>query len=295
MASKLKIMVLAFAATLSFATTNVFADDPILGRWRWFDGHIRIFLPGGQGKDLKGQLGYITWTRNNPYETPAKYTIRYKGAKFSDHLTLKAGNTFLDGQNNFNLHVTASRIPDEVQPVTTPASPIPSETPAKSYIDVLADYGASTFTATILSPLDQPIPNCKEAIATLRENLLDEQAKKPAASVDAYRAAWRLCNAWIEAEVERDKMVASFGQAAPATIDTQHGKKTVLNPQDYLMYLRELDDARKKQRADSQSHKWYFGARKNEWSLRCASLREALDKDYAQVRGLLRQGEDAPK
>lgn len=111
--------------------------DPIEGKWRFFNNAIRVFNPDGTSTNEAGQRD-ATWkcTESAP-GVPRKYVITY-GKQFMDTLTLTKGDSFLDGHNNFQTHVTAGRIGDAAKPAQVPPLQI-KKAPAPAAAGAAAD------------------------------------------------------------------------------------------------------------------------------------------------------------
>ena len=168
---------------------------------------------------------------------------------------------------------------------TTAAHSIPAKAP-ETRIEELIER-KNTIVEDIFGPLDNPVPtSIREFLADLRENLLDEAAKKPAASSSAYDLGVRFCNGLISAYDERELMAARLRNNTPSNAA---GKpSTMRNHPNWVDYERERAEAR----AATHDNKLETAFAKNtklQWSQRSEQLRKALDASYAQFRQAARQ------
>ena len=79
--------------------------DPIIGRWRFFNGSLRIFNADGTSIDQNGQPA--VWRCENPTQRPRRYEIVYEGGRFTDHLTMKEDGSFMEGRGINGIRVRA--------------------------------------------------------------------------------------------------------------------------------------------------------------------------------------------
>lgn len=116
--------------------------------------------------------------------------------------------------------------------------------PKKTALDQIMETGP-TITSSVITPLgDKHLKETSANITTLREKLLDEGAKSPAASPETYQAAAALCDAWLSAMDDRHNIwVAS---AKTHAMNKADAKET-----DFF------DDAEKKQWLDHAA-KWHI-------------------------------------
>ncbi|MEO6787433.1 MAG: hypothetical protein ABI318_14980 [Chthoniobacteraceae bacterium] len=106
--------------------------DPILGQWRFFNNSTQLFRPDGTSTNEKGEKDAVWRCTESAPGAPRKYVVTYGSGKFVDTLTLKNGDTFLDGHNNFRFHVTANRIGGVAaakQAAPAPPPPMPPANP----------------------------------------------------------------------------------------------------------------------------------------------------------------------
>ncbi|HWB59006.1 MAG TPA: hypothetical protein VG733_05920, partial [Chthoniobacteraceae bacterium] len=162
-----------------------------------------------------------------------------------------------------------------------------------SAIDTIAETGPAT-TGSVLVPLDtkQP-PSVRADITALREKLLDEAAKTPASSPDTYKVAVALCDSWLAALDERDKIVAaqSNTQQPMGTADMDSSK--AVHP-GYYELKKEQQEANKKKQDDKKENAFFSDAQKQQWQQRCALWQKQLDQLYAQMGDLRRKASQTP-
>jgi len=139
----------------------------------------------------------------------------------------------------------------------------------------------------IFGPIDRPVPiSMREYIADLRENLLDEGAKSPVASSNAYELGARFCNGLISSFDEREIMAARLrNNAASGAAGKPVATK---NRPSWKDYLRERDEAA----VSTRNNKLETAFAKNnklQWVQRAEQLRKSLDANYAQFRQAARE------
>jgi len=157
---------------------------------------------------------------------------------------------------------------------------------AESRIEELIER-KNTIVEDIFGPLNNPVPaSIREYLADLRENLLDEAAKKPVASSNTYDFGVRFCNGLISAYDERQLMVARLRNNSPSNAA---GKPiTMKDHPNWADYERERREAR----AATHDNKLETAFARNtrlQWAQRSEQLRKALDAFYAQFRQAARQ------
>jgi len=162
-----------------------------------------------------------------------------------------------------------------------------------------------------LAPLDQKVPEgIRQNLVVLREDLLDEQAKAPAASAATYKLGQELCNKLVETLNERDQARVRAGYTAAQanankgeiTNQALEARRTAAVPSGrrtsgsmaWPTYFREVD-----QREELRRQKQNGAALENqrpilEWADRGAQIRKVLDAVYAQYREAARRP-PAPK
>jgi hypothetical protein len=165
----------------------------------------------------------------------------------------------------------------------------PSQIPS----EILAQQAPNAMEWT-LAPLNEMVPgDIRQNLMLLRENLLDEGAKKPVASAAAYRLGEALCNDLIDTLNERDKALIRAGYTAAqaqANIEvTNQALEARRRFTNWPTYRREKD-----QREELRKEKESGAALANqrpllEWADRTAQIRRAVNALYAQYREALRQ------
>jgi hypothetical protein len=183
--------------------------------------------------------------------------------------------------------------------ITGPSIPAPA-IQVQSLLETLS-LQAPNASAWVLAPLDAAgPPNIRQNLTCLREDLLDEFAKKPKAGADAYKTGKQLCDTMVAALDERDRTLASAGfRAVEANARTGVTSQALEARRNYQMswpqFARE-NAQRAELKAQAINSAAVLAERpKLEWSQRTDQIRPALDTLYKQFRAALRQGEPARK
>jgi hypothetical protein len=145
-----------------------------------------------------------------------------------------------------------------------------------------------------LSPLNRTIPpEIRKNLMILREDLLDEGAKKPVASNAAYKVGQALCNELLAMLDERDRALIRAGytaaQANANVVVRSQALEARRSRMDWPTYQREKDqreEIRKEKESSATLAKQRPAA---EWSERGIQLRKAVDDLYARFREEIRQ------
>jgi len=190
----------------------------------------------------------------------------------------------------------AAQQPTFTANLTTPSA-VPVD-PNQPLLETLSQQ-APNASAWVLAPLDAGVPpDIRQNVTYLREDLLDEAAKKPKASVEAYKVGEQLCNTMIAALDERDRTLARAGfRAVEAQARTGVTSQALEARRNYKMSWPQF--AREEsQRAELKSQAINSAAvmaerPKLEWSQRTDKIRPTLDALYKQFRAALRQSEPA--
>ena len=161
-------------------------------------------------------------------------------------------------------------------------------------IEILKDQAPNAMEWA-LAPLDQTVPgNIRQNLTFLREDLLDEGAKKPGASPAAYTLGSQLCNTLLGILEERTQTQIRAGfRAVEANARTGITSEALEARRDYKMSWPQF--ARENaQRAELKSQAVNNAAvmaerPKVDWAARTVPLRKSLDALYAQFRNALRQ------
>jgi hypothetical protein len=171
--------------------------------------------------------------------------------------------------------------------------------------EVLAKEGPNAIEWA-LAPLDRTVPgDIRQNLTLLREDLLDEAAKKPAAGAAAYKLGEQFCNDLIETLNERDQARVRAGYTAAQakanmgeiTNQALEARRSAAAPSGWRTsgamawptYRREKD-----QREELRKAKENGAALENqrpviEWADRVAQIRRILDALYAQYREAARR------
>jgi hypothetical protein len=182
----------------------------------------------------------------------------------------------------------APTVPKQENPAfaATPAPASASSKPPETRIDELIER-KNVIADDLFGPLNREVPaSIREYLADLRENLLDEGARKPVASKEAYDLGARYCNGLIGAYDEREKMAARLRNNAPGGV-AGVPTTTKVHP-NWIDYLRERDEAAAASHNNTLETSF---AKTNilQWRTRAAELRKTLDTFYVQFRAAARQ------
>jgi len=206
------------------------------------------------------------------------------------------------------VHLRNVRIKDLSSASPATSSPAIAATQGDSNqarIEVLKEQ-APNAVEWVLAPLDRTVPEgIRQNLMVLREDLLDEQAKAPAASAATYKLGQELCNRLVETLNERDQARVRAGYTAAQakanmgeiTNQALEARRTAAVPSGrrtsgsmaWPTYFREVD-----QREELRKQKQNGAALENqrpilEWADRGAQIRKVLDAAYAQFREAARQ------
>jgi serine/threonine protein kinase len=123
-------------------------------------------------------------------------------------------------------------------PVVVPAA-LPSAPPEPERPPLITGFSteAPNLMAWTLAPLEEDVPpDIRQNLTFLREDLIDEGKKKPTASLDAYRAAYYLCEALIAALDERTQARVAAGFRAAQSVANQSNTNSALEARrNYMM------------------------------------------------------------
>ncbi len=192
--------------------------------------------------------------------------------------------------------------PVVVTPAPAPSMPVPpapvpappAAEPALACIDILKAQAPNSMK-WVLAPLDEAVPSdIRQNLTLLREDLVDEGKTKPATSLDAYRAAYYLCQAILAAIDERDRARVAAGYRDAQAAANQTNTNQALNARrNYMMswpqYAREGDQRNELQRQSANRTALASEAQKVAWATQSAKLRLNLDTLYARFREAMRQ------
>jgi hypothetical protein len=173
-------------------------------------------------------------------------------------------------------------------------------------IEILSKQAPNTLEWA-LAPLDRKAPaELRENLTLLREYILDEEAKQPAASADAYKLGEQLCNDLIATLNERDKMLVRAGYTAvqakvnmsEITNQALEARRTTGAPPAWCpaprfstwpTYQREKDQREELRKAKENGAALVNQRPILEWADRSAQIRRIVDALYAQYRQAARQ------
>ena len=175
-------------------------------------------------------------------------------------------------------------------PQTTP----PPATPPTPLIEVFTRE-AQNLIAWALSPLEESVPaELRQKLTFIREDLIDEGKSKPAASINAYREAYYLCESILTALNERDKARAAAGYRAAQTTANQSSSTQALEARrNYMMSWPQYEREQSQRSALTQQNQANTAvataAQKVAWTAQVERLRKTLDARYSAFRAALRQ------
>lgn len=187
-------------------------------------------------------------------------------------------------------------------PSTTPREPAPTPSPpvvqspppaTLSKLDILSKEAVNAINWS-LAPLEDTVPtDIRQNLTLLREDIVDEGKAKPTASIDAYRAAFFLCDAILSALTERDTARVAAGyrnaQAAANQTNTSQALEARRNYQmSWPQYAREQAQRSELQRQTGNQVAVAGEAQKVGWNQRSQALRRNLDTLYAKLRAAMR-------
>lgn len=225
-----------------------------------------------------------------------KYTVKLNGQVVNDY----TGNRALTGyiglqtwKGEGDVRFRNVRI-KELPPAAGPDLANGPSTPARSSIEILSEQTPNALEWA-LAPLDRTTPpDIRRNLMFLRENLLDEAAKAPAASADTYKLGQQLCNALIATLNERDQALVRAGyRASQANANIAVTDQALEARRNFKMswpqYFREKD-----QRDQLRNEKDAAAALARqrpavEWADRGAQIRKTVDALYAQFREAARR------
>jgi len=188
----------------------------------------------------------------------------------------------------------------DAAPAKADSPPAASESPAAApdHLDTLAQQ-APNAVAWVLAPLDAAVPSdIRQNLTYLREALLDEAAKKPAAIPDAYRIGEQLCDTMVSVLDERDRTRAHAGfRAVEAQTRTGISSEALdarrtSSPGKRMNWPRfDREQAQREELKSQAVNKAAVMAErpKLEWSQRSDRIRPTLDAIYKQFREALRK------
>ena len=228
-----------------------------------------------------------------------KYTVKLRDRVVNEFTGSRAVSGFIGLQNwkgEGEVHFRNVRV-KELLSANDFDSGVASSGPAKASetsIEVLSEQAPNALEWA-LAPLDRTTPpDIRKSLTLLRESLLDEEAKKPAASAGAYKLGQELCNSLIAAFNERDKTLVRAGYRSSqaeanmgaVTDQSLEARRRIMN---WPAYFREKD-----QREELRKQKENGAAQAKqrpalEWSDRGAQIRKVVDALYAEFRAAARR------
>jgi hypothetical protein len=228
------------------------------------------------------------------------FTVKLRGQQVIEYTGSHALSGYIGLQTlkgEGEVHFRNVRIKD--LPSTTPVAAIAAGAPVNreaTCIEILSKQAPNALEWA-LAPLDRTTPSdIRQNLTYLREDMLDEAAKKPAASAEAYKFGEQVCNDLIAALNERDqaRVHAGFtaaqakvnmGEITNQALEARRSSRAMAWP----TYQREKD-----QREVLRKAKENAAALENqrpilEWADRGAQIRKMVDALYAQYREAARR------
>lgn len=178
-----------------------------------------------------------------------------------------------------------------------PVTPLPATPPPESSPAVIEVFSreSQNLIAWALAPLEDATPaDIRQNLTFIREDLIDEGKTKPSASLDAYRAAFYLCEDLLSALNERDRARAAAGyRAAQATANQSTSNQALDARRNYLMSWPQYEREQSQRNALTQQNQARTAvaneAQKVAWTTATTRLRTTLDTRYRAFRAALRQ------
>ena len=177
--------------------------------------------------------------------------------------------------------------PEPIAQVSPPPAPEPKK------LEVLSKEAPNAINWS-LAALEDAVPaDIRQNLTVLREDIIDEGKARPSASLDAYRAAFYLCDALLNALNERDKArVASGFRNAQAAASQSVSSQALEARRNYMMswpqYAREQAQRDVLQSQADKRTAVAGAAQKVAWNQRADTLRRNLDALYAKFRAAMR-------
>ena len=176
-------------------------------------------------------------------------------------------------------------VPPAPAVVPAPANVPQAAMPGK--LDELREKAASLVDIALTPLAKESSASFQGYVMDLRESILDEAARKPVATPQAYTLAVQRCNMLIGTNNERTATVTRLNNNKPT--NAAKGASTTRdhpNWQDLVRESQESARATYNNTIETPFHKGITVA----WGLRVVELRKYLDAAIAQFRGALRQG-----
>ena len=180
------------------------------------------------------------------------------------------------------------------EPPATPFLPTPAPPPPTLPLIQTFSEEAPNLMAWCLAPLEEEVPNSiRQNLTFLREDLIDEGRTKPAASLDAYRAAFYLCEALIGALDERNRALVAAGyRAAQADADMRVSNSQLDARRNYQMswpqYHREESQRAALREKETRGADLKKAKIPVDWVSVTSRTQSNLDRLYRQMRAALR-------
>ena len=268
-----------------------------------------VFLPNRLRPTVSVPLHPDEWNECEVAVIGQTYTVKLKGQKVIEYTGDRALTGYIGFQNwegQGEVHFRNVRI--EELPTARADAGTASGAPAKAEqtcIEILSEQAPNALEWA-LAPLDRATPpDIRRNLMNLREDLLDEAAKKPAASAEAYKLGQELCNDLIDTLNERDKMLVRAGYTAAQskvnmgeiTNQALEARRSAAAPSGWHAsgamawptYQREKDQREELRKVKENGAALEKQRPILEWAGRSAQVREIVDTLYAQYRAAARK------
>ncbi|HEY1053302.1 MAG TPA: hypothetical protein VGE39_26205, partial [Prosthecobacter sp.] len=177
-----------------------------------------------------------------------------------------------------------------------PSSPPATVTaPAPPPVIEVFTREAQNLISWAMAPLDEPLPqDIRRNLTFIREDLVDEGKARPAASLDAYREAYYLCEELLSALDSRDQARAGFGlRNAQAAANQPMSNQALDARRNYLtswpQYSREESQRGALRQQNSANTAVASEAAKVAWNMQAKRALATLDARYRAFRAALRK------
>jgi len=228
-----------------------------------------------------------------------KYSVKLNGQLVNEFTGARALTGYIglqnwggDGEVHFR-NVRCKELPSQPGLKVDLAAVAPAKT-NQNLIEVLSEQTPNALEWA-LAPLDRTTPpDIRQNLMLLREDLLDEAVKKPAAGADAYKCGRELCDALLATLDERDKALVRAGytvaQADANVVVTNQALEARRNYKMSWPQFRREQEQRDELRKEQDAHAALAKERPAmEWADRGAQIRKTVDALYAHYREAARR------
>jgi hypothetical protein len=240
------------------------------------------------------------WNQLEVTTTGQRYVVKINGEVVNEHVGDRALTGYIGLQTwhgDGDVHFRNVRIAEFAAPAGAPGLAAP-KTVAPTAVATLSEQAPNALEWA-LSPLDRSTPpEIRQNLTLLRESLLDEAAKTPAASAVTYQLGQKLCDDLLATLNERDQAKVHAGYAASqADANVVVTNQALEARRNYKMswpqYRREQDQRNELQKEKSAGASLAKQRAVVEWSDRGAQIRQTIDALYGQFRAAARKSDPA--